>query len=389
MHVSDFDVVVLGAGIIGASVAFAVSSQGRSVALLDRGKAGYGTSRASFAWLNATSKTSDRGYHDFNRAGMREYAELARVRGDATIGHHLSGGVEWVDATDDSTLSSLRSQFEQLRAWDYPVEWIGKAALETLEPHVAFPKNCEGMRTLADAWLDVPVHIAFLVRSIRENGGTTIEECGDGELLLDDNGEKITGLRTPDAEYRAPIVIVATGPDTPRALSMLTGHDFEARFPMTRDPGLLVETPGDRGDGLVRHLVHCSTRDEIHIRPTASGGMLLGAYEMDGMVSEGMDEADIRHVAGLLLEKARGILPEFPGREILDECVSKVGIRALPADGQSVIGPILGVDGLVLAMTHSGVTLAHIVAKRISAFVETGEWPEDLAPFSFDRFTPG
>ena len=58
----------------------------------------------------------------------------------------------------------------------------------------------------------------------------------------------------------------------------------------------------------------------------------------------------------------------------------------MPADGQSVIGPILGVDGLILVMTHSGITLAPALAGLIADHVASGDWPRELEPFSFDRF---
>src|SRR5580700_8229051 len=69
--------VVIGAGILGASVAARLAAAGLRVTLLDQDRPGHATSRWSFAWINSNDKTP-RPYHDLNHAGMRAWAELAR-----------------------------------------------------------------------------------------------------------------------------------------------------------------------------------------------------------------------------------------------------------------------------------------------------------------------
>src|SRR5260370_20354690 len=75
--------VVIGAGVLGASVAAALASSGLRVTLLDPDQPGRATSRWSFAWLNSNDKTP-RPYHDLNHAGIRAWAALApNLDGDA------------------------------------------------------------------------------------------------------------------------------------------------------------------------------------------------------------------------------------------------------------------------------------------------------------------
>src|ERR1700687_1866457 len=68
--------VVIGAGVIGASVAAALASSGLRVTLLEADQPGRATSRWSFAWLNSNDK-APRLYHDLNHAGIRAWADLA------------------------------------------------------------------------------------------------------------------------------------------------------------------------------------------------------------------------------------------------------------------------------------------------------------------------
>ena len=65
----------------------------------------------------------------------------------------------------------------------------------------------------------------------------------------------------------------------------------------------------------------------------------------------------------------------------------QVCARPLPADGQSIAGRLPGADGLYVAVTHSGVTLAAYLARLITAELVTGAAPAALAPYRPDRFT--
>ncbi len=62
-------VVVVGAGVLGASVAYRLAGAGCRVTILEAAQVGAGTSGCSFAWLNSSRKTP-RAYHDLNAAGM-------------------------------------------------------------------------------------------------------------------------------------------------------------------------------------------------------------------------------------------------------------------------------------------------------------------------------
>src|SRR6516225_4868095 len=68
--------IVIGAGVIGASVAYRLAEAGAAVTVLEAARIGGGTSGSSFAWTNAHSKPP-RPYHDLNIAGMKAHAALA------------------------------------------------------------------------------------------------------------------------------------------------------------------------------------------------------------------------------------------------------------------------------------------------------------------------
>ena len=111
--------IVIGAGVMGASVAFRLAQAGADVTVFEATRIGGGTSGISFAWTNAHRKPP-KPYHDLNVGGMKAHAALKEEFG-ATPWWHGGGSLEWeleIDRADQ------RANVEQLQTWGYAAEWI-------------------------------------------------------------------------------------------------------------------------------------------------------------------------------------------------------------------------------------------------------------------------
>ena len=75
------NVAVIGAGIMGAAIAFRLARRGVSVALFDASQPGHGASSHSFAWINAGAKEPI-GYHNLNRRSLEMWPRFATEIGD-------------------------------------------------------------------------------------------------------------------------------------------------------------------------------------------------------------------------------------------------------------------------------------------------------------------
>jgi glycine/D-amino acid oxidase-like deaminating enzyme len=117
--------VVVGAGVLGASVALRLASAGCRVTLLEQDQPGRGTSRWSFAWLNSNDK-APRPYHDLNHAGIRAWAELAPDL-DGAAWYRPGGHIELATA-------GLQDRVRRLSAWGYPARLTDPAEAGDLEP---------------------------------------------------------------------------------------------------------------------------------------------------------------------------------------------------------------------------------------------------------------
>jgi glycine/D-amino acid oxidase-like deaminating enzyme len=381
-----FDVVVIGAGVVGCAVAYALGGRGLRVALVERGEVGQGTSKTSFSWINATSKGSDEAYHRLNALGLQRYRELSDEWGEARIGLHPSGMLEWSSPADEARLREIRDRAARLDAWGYAVDRVSRKELVAMEPHLRFEEGAEGLHAKNDAWLDVPTFLRFLVAQLRAAGTTILERCRAVELIADGEG-KVLGLETELGRLHSGQVVLATGASTPDALSALTGYEgFASRFPMRRAPGLLVTTPPCAPRPLVRHILYASDAAHLHLRATSDGGLLLGADDSDGRVTEDGSPEGLRGAARVLLQRAQRFIPEFDGAALLDRCRLDIGVRGVPADGKSIAGPMPSAGGLHVVLTHSGVTLAPALGELIADSIETGAVPPQLVPFGLERF---
>jgi glycine/D-amino acid oxidase-like deaminating enzyme len=356
------------------------------VAIVEAGTVGRGTSNNTFAWINATSKTTDEAYHRLNALGAELYRDLAREWGERRIGVHPTGMLEWSSPADSARLASIRSAAEKLEKWGYPVARVGRDELAAMEPHVRFEDGAEGLFAMADAWLDVETFLKFLTERLRADGARLLENCPARALVMDDEGT-VEGVETGEGRLHTKHVVVATGPDTAETLSALTGYEgFASRFPLHRAPGLLVATPHGESRRLARRILYTSDSSHLHIRETPGGGLLIGADDTDGRISEDDSKEVVKRAAFDLLQRVRRIIPQFPGGELLERCRLGIGVRSMPADGMSIAGPMPSATGLHLAVTHSGVTLAPALGTLIADTIESGSPAPRLAAFGVGRF---
>lgn len=391
---STFDAIVIGAGIVGAGAAFALARAGSRVALLDAGPIGAtpgdtgGTSRATFSWINATAKTDREDYHRLNADGVEHYRALAREFGEGRLGFHPTGMIAWANPEDEARRRTLRAQVVRLREWSYPVTPLDEAGLRALEPHVAFAPGAEGFLAWADAWLDAPRAVDLLCEQVRREGGTVISgEPGRVAGLLRDEAGAVRGVEAGGARLAAPMVVAALGPDTETALrTWLRPGEIGNRPFLGRRPGLLVDTPDTGPFRLVRHVLY-SGDNAFHLRPGTSGGLRIGSEDADPE-SEAPDDAAAR--AAALLARARALVPGLgegaPLETLARESTFRIGVRPVPTDDRTIVGPVPGVPGLFVIATHSGVTLGPWIGRLAAEEITSGRMPDQLAPFRFDRF---
>ncbi len=381
------DIVIVGGGIIGSACAFFMARAGLDVALVDQGPLAGGTTANSFAWANASSKTTDRDYHALNMAGVAGYRALEQEFGTGAIGLNATGALYLATPDDAAGLRDLDRQQAALDGFGQPVERLDAAALAAQEPGLTLAAGTTALLAPGDLCVNAPHFARFMAARAADLGALIRENARSFELLLDDAGT-IGGVRTADGPIAAPAVLLATGPDTPQTLAALTGFDgFATRFPLRRAPGLLLTTPPLAPAELPRHVINTSLSREFHLLPEFNGGVKLGSDDVDGMIVQDRAPDTLRRAGQKLLERGGELMPALARVDVTD-CQLGVGIRPMPEDGKTIFGAVPGADGLYLIATHSGVTLAPVLGRAMVALMTGKPMQPDMGGYWLGRF-PG
>jgi glycine/D-amino acid oxidase-like deaminating enzyme len=372
------DVLIAGAGIVGLTLAWRLQEAGLSTLVLEAGRAGGGTSSATFAWINATSKTGEEAYHRLNAAGVAAWHALAAEEGAAAIGLCGQGSLQWSQRSKAVVHAQLLADRRALFAFDYPAEWLDRRAMRATLPLLEdLPEDAEGLWAPRDRWLEVATYIAWARQRFVAAGGRLIEETA-----LLERAEKDRWL-TARGPVEARRLVVAAGTATNALLQRL---GFAARFPLSAVPGFLVETPPTPLGRRLDAVLWSPDPTEIHLRPTLAGGLLLGADDLDAAVGEGSDGDSVQQAKQELLRRAEAWFPRLPRRALATELGWRIGHRPMPDDGRSLVGSLAELPGIFVAVTHSGVTLAPEIGRLLCEWLVSGEQPPALAPFSPARF---
>ena len=348
---------MIGAGVLGASVAARLAGAGMRVTLLEADQPGRGTTRWSFAWVNSNDK-GPRPYHDLNHAGLRAWAELAPDL-DGAAWYRPAGHVEL--AADGAELAA---RVERLASWGYPARLIDAAEAEGLEPALLPPdQQATAAWFPEEAYLLTEPLIARLVAHLTSQGGTVLTGEPGRVTALDTGPGHTPRVRTAaGAAIEADEVICCAGRWTP-ALAALAGAPGTVPLvawdtPGSPAPELVVRVGPVTREGPVR-LIHTP---QLALRPHSGGLLHLEAPDLS--VDLHTPEPELRRLASDLLNRARRTVRGLDQARVL---AARVCVRPLPADEQSIVGRLPGAEWLYVAVTHSGVTLAAHLSRLIAA----------------------
>ena len=263
------DIIVIGAGIIGASIAWHLTKAGARVTIVEAAKPGGVATSASFAWINARWGNPE----PYFRLRTRSFAEWKRLAAKCPgIQLGWTGGLFW-----DLPRDQLEAYATEYAGWGYGIRRVDRAEAARLEPKLVAPP--EFALHVAEEGAVEPVAAARAMVADAVRGGARLMSGAHVASLVCDNG-RVVGIRTADATLRADEVVLAAGAASPE-LAATAGVSLLLETP----PGLLVHScPHSR---LLNGLV---LGDGPHLRQTAEGRIVAGADF--GGTDPGADPAD-------------------------------------------------------------------------------------------------
>ena len=375
--------VVIGGGIVGASVAFHLTELGwRDTVVVERGRVGCGTS-----WHAAGLVTRARGTHAQTEMAMYSrdfYAGLA-ARSGIDAGYYESGSLSIAQTPERMT--ELEYALATARHHGLPARRLEPAEIAAVWPPIDVRGLVGGALFEGDATVNPGVAALATAKAAFELGVRFVEECRVVGLRRD--GPRVTGVETDRGTIECEVVVIAAGLWSP-ALAELAG----VRLALHAAEHMWVQTGAlegaDRDLPILRDL-----DGHIYVRHYR-GGFVVGAFEPEGkprtLASIPPDFAfgefapDRRHFAPSLA-KARLRVPVLRDASIEHYLNAP---EAFTPDGAFLLGETAEVGGLFVAagLNSQGIILGPGVGRALAGWIEAGAPVTDVAEVDVRRFAP-
>jgi D-hydroxyproline dehydrogenase subunit beta len=355
---STYDVVVVGAGIVGAACADELSRRGLRVAVFDRDVIGSGATAAGMGHIVVMDDSEAQ--FALTRYSQQLWQELRPDLPD-DIEYEQCGTI-WV-AADEEEMIEVRRKRDYYGKRGVPTEVLDATALQRLEPNLR-PGLAGGLLVPEDGVLYPPCAARFLIERAQQRGAKlqldiSVAQIGLGQVRLTDG-----------TEISAKIIVNAVGA---WAADLTPGIEIKKR------KGHLVIT--DRYPGFVRHQLvelgylksaHSVSGDSVafNVQPRRTGQILIGSSRQYG--------ADHKEVDNPMLVRMLQRAQEYmPGLAQMSTVRTWTGFRAATPDKLPLIGPWVGDKSIFLATGHEGLGITTSLATaRILADQITGGEPE-------------
>ena len=371
-------VVVGGAGILGASIAFHLTLRGAQVTIVDAAEPGKGTTRISFAWLNAFGKDPFH-YHDINRRSLEMWSRFVRRIGAESA---ITWGGELKAVRTEAGAKELTERVKTVQAWGYPSRLLELDEAKQLEPNL----NVE--QATAIAYSDIEGHVdtqqvvQACMKALGEQGAEICIQTPVTGFQRSNAGAgkpAITTVQIGDIDIPCDAVVLAGGPDmsalaTMAQIEMPVYHTFGATI-LTEPVAPVFQSiaifhPSEDSDPLV------------NFRQFKDGTVMIQGGSTDNLSIGDRGKTD-EEAAQVLLDAAVYV-PALADAQI--KTIQR-GRRPIPRDGHPILGYSESVSNLYLATTHSGITLAPLIGELAAMEIIDGARVDLFAPYRPDRFT--
>jgi glycine oxidase len=366
--------VVIGAGVMGLSIAWRLAQSGCPVTVYDGAEAGRGASWAAAGMLAAAVETEP-GEEKLLALTLESqrlwpgFASELEAASGISIDYRDEGTMVVALTRDDA--EQLRFTYEFQRSLGLELDWLSGAEARRREPHLR-PGIPGAVLSLRDHQVENRLLGCALAEAARRAGAALYEHCTVREVEL--ARERVCGVVTARGYDRADVVVLAAG-----AWSREIGGIPRSHLPPVRPiKGQMLALRMDRETPLLRHVMWLPRGG--YLVPRRDGRLVVG-----GTVEErGFDDSV---TAGGLLALIEGAWRAVPAIEELPVAETWVGFRPGSRDDAPLLGPS-GIDRLVMATGHhrNGILLTPITARSVSDYVLTGRLPESVQPFTPERF---
>lgn len=364
------DVVVIGGGVIGSSIAYNLAEQKQQTLLVEKNQPGQEASAAAGGILAVASGSSKRGpmYH-LKRASRELYPALIRELEERTgidLEYQTVGVLELVRTDADE--KKYRKLYDLRREQGFPAAWLSAVDVRRIEPalttdvrgavHFSSDHHLHNGK-LAEAWAQ-----AAAQRGVTVQTGATVSEA----RIVDG---KVTAVRVGEEWVHTGTVVIAAG-----SWSRQVGEVFGLTIPVEPAKGQMIAVRTSQ----LRHVI---SWDDHYLVPRKNGELIMGST----VEFIGHDKDVTLEAIQLFINRSEALVPGISKAPLSRFWA---GLRPYSPTRRPILCRAPGLDNVVIATGHhrNGILLAPITGKLVSELITTGQPSMSLEPFALPREPP-
>ena len=369
---SHSDVVIIGGGAIGSSIAYRLTSQGVSVTVIERDSIGNHASGFALGLLNPTNETGNieslnHQSYDMHREMLDRVQEESGVDAQVLTMPHIELALEEIEIP---ALKAEKDRIEQFPG--FKSTWLEPDEGHELEPRIT--KDLYGGVLVEDViMLDSYNYTLATAQAAESHGAEFVNADASGIVYEKD---RAVGVTLGGESIGCDAVVLALGPWSGTASSWL-----DIDVPIVPQKGEIVRVEG-LNPPLEAHLHGFTLDSSCSVVQKADGLTWLAATKKDGTGFNVTPSAEARESLSL---RGMRMIPELESHQLV---LQTACMRPVTPDGDPIFGKVPGKEGMFIATGTGGkgILLAPIVGRAIADLVTTGETEIEIAQFGFERF---
>ena len=362
------DTIVIGGGMVGASIALGLALRGHRVTMLDEGDRALRAARANFALLWVQSKGAGApAYFNWSRMAAAAWPDFARrLEAMTGIALHLSqhGGLTLaLSGAEMDRLAARSARIARDQGRDFPYEMLDHSQTRALLPAIG-PDVVGALFSPLDGHLNALALFHALHRAFGRAGGHYVPASPVRAIIPTKAGTFM--LDTPHGHRECERVVLAAGVDNMRLAPMVGLH-----APINPQRGQIMVT---------QRLPPFLDYPTNALRQTDNGSVLIGNSQDTVMTRQPVD----LEIDAVMADRA---IRSFPCLQAASVVRSWSCFRVKSPDGLPVYDHSTRWPGAFVASCHSGVTQAPNHAGPVCDAIHTGLIPPIMHAFSASRFS--
>ncbi len=376
------DIVVIGGGVIGTSIAYYLARKRSRVILLERGDLASGSSGACDGFVFMQSKKP--GVHLQLAIESRKLFERLKEELPIPIEFKPAGGMIVIE--NEAELDVMRQFVQEQRKIGLDVSLLYAKQAQEIEPHLSKHILGATYSSLDSQVNPIALTLGFALGAKRYGAKIVTGAHVEG---IEISGNRVVCVNTSKARFYTDIIVNAAGVHAPQI-----GRMIGLQIPIKPRRGQIIVTEACRP--ILKHCLISAQyiaakfnpdlpkgKDEgISIEQTGNGNVLLGSTRE----FVGFDKRTTPEGLNKIINRTTRIIPQLKTANIIR---AFAGLRPYTPDGLPILGPIDETQGFIMAAGHEGdgIALAPITGELIAQMIVDGRTNIPLDPFRLNRFT--